>query len=173
MHIGHLVIKNFRAIEDIQLSLVPTGNVIVGPNAVGKTTILQALRLVKALLAPRAQNEAQQTLISLSAASPHFPNKIAFEALARDISKPVEIRASVVFNPVEMELLRNSGMDIARDLAAAQLGISFQNPANLIQFFASQQGIAVVKAGQEEFDGFLNGLHSEGNATLARIIREG
>jgi recombinational DNA repair ATPase RecF len=71
MHIRHVAIKNFRALEDIDCPFGPRINVIVGPNGVGKTTILQALRLTKALLAPRTQNETQQVLISLSAASPH------------------------------------------------------------------------------------------------------
>jgi predicted ATPase len=165
MYTKHLVIRNFRALEDIQFDLVPRANVIVGPNAVGKTTILQALRLVKSLLAARTQQEAQQTLISLGAASPHFPNRIATEALARDPSKPLEIRASIVFAPAEAGLLRDNREEIARNLAVAQLGLAFQNPANLIQFFASPQGKLVVDAALQQFDQFLQRL-DEGQCTL-------
>lgn len=165
MHITHLAIRNFRALEDIQLNLVPRVNVIVGPNGVGKTNVLQSIRLVKSLLAARTQQEAQQTLISLSAASPHFPNRMSPDALARDKSKPIEIRASLVFTPIEIELLRNNREDIARNMAVAQVGLSFQNPANLIQFFASPQGRQVLAAALEEFDLFLQRL-SEGQCTL-------
>jgi predicted ATP-dependent endonuclease of OLD family len=59
MYIRHVAIKNFRALEDIDCPFGARINVIVGPNGVGKTTILQALRLTKALLAPRTQNETQ------------------------------------------------------------------------------------------------------------------
>jgi predicted ATPase len=169
MHVSHLVIRNFRAIEDIQFDLVPRANVIVGPNGVGKTTILQALRLTKALLSPRSQHEAQQALISLGAASPHFPNRIAYEALGRDRSKPVEIRASVVFTPMEIELLRGNRLALAQYLAVAQLGLSFQSPASSIQFFASPQGKQVVEAGLQEFDRFMQHLDG-GQCTLGITI---
>lgn len=165
MRIDHLVIRNFRAIEDVQFDLAPRANVIVGPNAVGKTTILQALRLLKALLAPRSQQEAQQTLISLSAASPHFPNRIAGGVLARDSSRPVEVRASCVFTPEEIKELRAHRREISENLAVAQLGLAFQNPANLIQFFASPQGRQVVDAGLAAFDEFLK-RHDNGHCIL-------
>src|SRR5450631_3629719 len=64
MHISHVAIRNLRALEDIDCEFSPRINVIVGPNAVGKTRILQALRLSKALLAPRTQQETQQVLVS-------------------------------------------------------------------------------------------------------------
>jgi predicted ATPase len=166
MYVKHLVIRNFRALENIEFHLIPRVNVIVGPNAVGKTTILQSLRLVKALLAPRAQNEAQQTLISLSAASPHFPNRLYGAALARDISKPLEIRASLEFVPPEVDFLERSRAAIARDLVAAQLGLSFQSPANLIQFFASPQGLGALQAASQQFDPFFNRLRAGESSTL-------
>lgn len=166
MHISHLVVRNFRAIEDIEFDLINRVNVIVGPNAVGKTTILQALRLVKALLAPRAQNEAQQTLISLSAASPHFPNRLYGAALARDISKPLEVRAFVIFNVAEVDFFERNRAGIVRDLVAAQLGLSFQNPANLIQFFAAPQGQAAMEVASKQLDPFFGRLRSGEACTL-------
>ena len=53
MYLKMLEVKNFRALEDIRVEFNPRVNVIVGPNAIGKTTILEAIRLVKVLLAPR------------------------------------------------------------------------------------------------------------------------
>jgi hypothetical protein len=108
VHIGHLAIKNFRAIADIDCDLSPRMNVIVGPNAVGKTTILQALRLVKGLIAPRSKNEAQQVLVSLSAASPHFPQRIFLKTLARDPSLQTELRSTYVLTDTEINVLKSS-----------------------------------------------------------------
>ncbi len=65
MHIRTLKIKNFRALEDVHVEFDRRVNVIVGPNAVGKTTVLEAIRLLKALLVPRTQQESTQTLNSL------------------------------------------------------------------------------------------------------------
>jgi recombinational DNA repair ATPase RecF len=65
MHIHNIKVKNFRALEDIYVEFDSKVNVIVGPNAAGKTTVLEAVRLVKALLAPRTQSEAGQVIQSL------------------------------------------------------------------------------------------------------------
>lgn len=170
MYVSHLVIRNFRAIEDIQFDLSPRVNVIVGPNAVGKTTILQALRLVKALLAPRSQSEAQQTLISLSAASPHFQNRIYAAALTRDPGKALEIRASLVFSPSEVGYLEKNRSALIRDLVATQLGVSFQNPAGLIQFFASPQGIQALSTANQAFDPFIARLKNSEPGTLGLTL---
>ena len=57
MYIGRVVIQNFRAFHQLHFDLSAGVNVIVGPNAIGKTTILQAIRLTKAILAPRSPKE--------------------------------------------------------------------------------------------------------------------
>ena len=111
MYISHLVIKNLRALEDIDCELSRRINVIVGPNAVGKTTILQACRLSKALLAPRTQQEIQQVLVSLGAASPHFPQRVFLNSLARDLSRQIEIRCTYVLTDDEISVLRGGPSD--------------------------------------------------------------
>jgi AAA15 family ATPase/GTPase len=65
MHLSRLRIQNFRSIENIDVEFDGLINVIVGPNAIGKTTVLESIRLTKALLPPRTQGEAIQTMISL------------------------------------------------------------------------------------------------------------
>jgi len=140
MHISHVVIKNFRALEDIQFELSPKINVIVGPNAIGKTTILQAIRLPKALIAPRTPNESQQTLISMGAASPHFPQRIDLDAFWRDRGKPVEIRCTYCLTDEEITTVTNALPDVVNGLIQARLGQPFSNPVSLIQFLNSEPG---------------------------------
>ena len=70
MKIQKLKIENLRGLSDVGFEFDQPTNVIVGPNAIGKTTILEAIRLVKALLMPRHFQEGQQVLISLGAMSP-------------------------------------------------------------------------------------------------------
>jgi ABC-type cobalamin/Fe3+-siderophores transport system ATPase subunit len=118
-------------------------NVIVGPNAIGKTTVLQAIRLPKALAAPRVQSEAQQVLISLGAASAHFPNRIMLNALARDPTKQVEIRCKYVLTEGEIAVLIAAQVEITNVLMQSRLGQGFANPTVLIQFVNSPQGRAV------------------------------
>jgi len=52
MKIKKLRIQNFRGLSDVHFDFDQPTNVIVGPNAIGKTTILESIRLVKALLMP-------------------------------------------------------------------------------------------------------------------------
>lgn len=82
MRLAQFVAKNFRALEDVEVEFDNRVNVIVGPNAIGKTTVLEAIRFSKALLAPRTQNESQQTIMALGAGVPYngqmfFPEAIA------------------------------------------------------------------------------------------------
>jgi hypothetical protein len=74
MRIQNVEIENLRGIEAIHFEPDKLVNVIVGPNAIGKTTILEGIRLTKAMLAPRYFQETQQALISLG----QFPRNSNF-----------------------------------------------------------------------------------------------
>jgi predicted ATPase len=150
MHISHLVIKNFRGLEHIECELSSKMNVIVGPNAVGKTSILQAIRIAKSLTAARVQTEAFQTLISLGAASPHFPQRISLQGLARDMTKQLEIRCTYQLTDAEIALLNASQSQIVQRLIAGRLGQSFSNPAELIQYLQSPNGQSAVHTTEPE-----------------------
>ena len=55
LHLRTLTIKNFRALDDITVDFTTRVSVIVGPNAAGKTTVIEAARLAKALLAVKSR----------------------------------------------------------------------------------------------------------------------
>jgi putative ATP-dependent endonuclease of the OLD family len=48
MYLAELAIKNFRRLSDVTLRFVPGLNVLVGPNNVGKTAVVDALRALLA-----------------------------------------------------------------------------------------------------------------------------
>ncbi|MES2256472.1 MAG: ATP-dependent endonuclease [Pseudomonadota bacterium] len=48
MYLAELSIKNFRRLNDVRLNFVPGLNVLVGPNNVGKTAVVDALRALLA-----------------------------------------------------------------------------------------------------------------------------
>jgi len=50
MKLRHVSIKNFKKLTDIRFSIEKDLSVIVGPNAVGKSTVFEAIRLAKAIL---------------------------------------------------------------------------------------------------------------------------
>jgi predicted ATP-binding protein involved in virulence len=166
MYVQHLAIRNFRALEDIDCELSPRINVIVGPNAVGKTTILQAMRLVKALLAPRTNHETQQVLISLGAATPHFPQRVFAESLLRDTNKPLEIRCTYVLTDNEIAILQGSNSEIVQSLIASRLGQQFASPATLIAFMQSPQGQHALKQTHTELTEYFARLQTEKTVLL-------
>jgi predicted ATPase len=170
MHINHLIIRNLRALEEIDCALGPRINVIVGPNGVGKTTILQALRLTKALLAPRTQNETQQVLVSFGAASPHFPQRVFLNSLARDTSKQIEIRANFQFTQSEISALQASLPSLVQGLVTSRLGQAFASPTALIGFFQSAQGLQALQAAQIEMTGILQKLQNDKSLVLGVTI---
>lgn len=140
MHLTNIKIKNFRALEDIYVDFSSNVNVIVGPNAAGKTTVLEAVRLLKALLAPRMPNEAAAVLQSLGASSPHLPNRIRIQAIARAPEKDVLIGCRFWIGESELEALTDGGDAIARAIVQGQLGQNFAAPEALVAFLASTDG---------------------------------
>ena len=145
LHLRTLAIKNFRALEDITVDFTTRVSVIVGPNAAGKTTVIEAVRLAKALLAPRTQSEAQQLLQSLGAFSPHVPQRLRLQAIAQDVSKPLVIRTHYEFAPEEIETLRVAKTQIATALIQSEGGQAFASPDALIAFLSSDAGKANLK----------------------------
>lgn len=163
MHVKSLKVKNFRALEDIDVDFDSRVNVIVGPNAVGKTTVLEAIRLVKSLLSPRTQNESMQVLFSLGASSPHLPQQISLAALARNQNLPVVIGVRFELSQEEIEWLEASIQLICRGLVQARMGQAFMNPLTLVSFLSTQQGQDALESAQLEVQRALAQLKDERN----------
>jgi predicted ATPase len=140
LHLRTLTVKNFRALQDITVDFTTRVSVIVGPNAAGKTTVIEAVRLAKAMLAPRTQSEAGQILQSLGASSPHVPQRLRLQAIAQDVTKPLEIRTHYEFASEEIEALRAAKTPIATSLIQAQGGQAFASPDSLLAFLSSDAG---------------------------------
>ena len=162
MHISHVVIRNFKVLADIECDLSPSINVIVGPNAVGKTTVLQAIRAAKALAAPRTQNEAWQTLISLGAASPHFPQRLFLRDLAGDRERLVEVRCTYVPTKDELDAVRASLPEFVRAIVASRLGQAFSNPVVLTQYLQSPAGQQTTMSVTKEVGDALQKIERDG-----------
>jgi predicted ATPase len=170
MHISHIIIRNLRALEEVDCPLGARINVIVGPNGVGKTTILQALRLSKALLAPRTQQETQHVMVSLGAASPHFPQRVFLNSLARDPSKQMEVRATYELTTAEISTLQSSLPALVQGLVANRMGQQFTNPTALIAFLQSPVGQQALGAAQTELTGTLDILRRDRSLVLGIIM---
>ncbi len=172
MHIQSVSIKNFRALEEIQVEFDGKVNVIVGPNAAGKTTILEAIRLLRAILIPRTPSEAGQVLQALSASSPHMPTQMRLQAIARDIRKPVKIGCRFRLCTEEVEMLKKGVDSIANGLIQSQVGQSFAGPGALIGFLASSQGKQMLEANEPLIAAAISRVQSTKQCFLELTISE-
>ena len=150
MWLKTVTIQNFRNIENLLISFDRRANVIVGPNAIGKTTLLEAIRLTKAALAPRTVNETQQAFMGLGALSPHNPLNLNYGALARNLAQPVVIDAEFELVAKEVEALDNLVPNLATGLVRAGLGPQAlaQGPLALVQYLSSEEGKSQLAAVQ-------------------------
>jgi energy-coupling factor transporter ATP-binding protein EcfA2 len=145
MRIKRVWAVNFRGLSDIKLTDSHDINVVVGPNAVGKSTLLEAIRLAKSILSPRFPNEAQQALVTIGALSPHFQaigsSGIDISALANDMTKEVTIGFCLQLSTEELTTVQKAIDQIALILLQNQLAGS-GNDGNLAltQFLSSVSG---------------------------------
>jgi predicted ATPase len=148
MHLTRLRINNFRALEEIDVSFDSRVSVIIGPNAIGKTTVLEAIRLAKGILAPRTQNEANQVLISLGALSPHLPQRLFSAAMTNKPDFPLSVKCTYRLADDELALLRSVAPTMSTNIAQQSAGMSFTSPAQAQAFLSSPMGHAALAASQ-------------------------
>ena len=160
MELRTLRIKNFRGLTNIETEFSSGVSVIVGPNAIGKTSILEAIRLAKALLAPRIPNESLQTLVSLGAAVPHLPQQLIADGLVQDTSQKLEICCQYHLSEDEVNTLENNKRAIAVNLILNRNNIT--NPANSTSFLSSPFGQNLLENTQKELEFGLKSLIENG-----------
>lgn len=188
MHLRSLTVRNFRALKDIHVDFDKRVSVVVGPNAIGKTTILEAVRLAKAMLLPRTPNESTQTLFSLGASSPHFPQRLRIDAIARDPQQSILIGCRFAITDDEYLTLAESTEQIANSMVQTRLGQSFANQGALISYLSSVPGQQQLVVARKEIKSTLEavrtsricaieltispkeGLRASGNAVEASLV---
>ena len=173
MKIRKLIIENLRGLSHVECNFDKSINIIVGPNAIGKTTILEAVRMVKALLMPRYFGEGQQVLTSLGALSPHpqLASYLDFGALARDITEPIRISMSIELGPNEVEFIKSGKEQIAFEMLKGQLGRNDeQGHFALTQYLSSPQGQQAFAAARKGVDEQLTRLQAPHTVTIGLTI---
>lgn len=167
MHLHRLRITNFRALENIEAEFDSLVSVIIGPNAIGKTSILEAIRLAKATLASRTQNEGNSTLNRLGITSPHMPQQVFAGALTNKTDQPTVIRCSFKAEPSEIAAIEQLIPQLAPNLALQNIGLGFGSPAQVMGFLSSPQGQGAVEQARsllaQEFSRFRESAHLEIN----------
>lgn len=142
MKLRSLSIRNFRALEDVHIDGVDSARAIViaGPNAIGKTTVLEAIRALKVILAPTYQTETQEGLRDMGAMPQGLPS-IEYGALAKDISKPLTVECEFILDDRDFELIRGSTPRLALQRLADRLGIGpDEAEVRMVPYLSSDEG---------------------------------
>jgi hypothetical protein len=166
MHLKRLRISNFRSLEDVDIELDSLVSVIIGPNAIGKTTVLEAIRLAKAVLSPRTQAESNQTLNALGITSPHIPQTLFPAALTSNSNKPTKVSAIFKAEVEEIIKIRSMIPQLIPRLAQQSIGINFGNPTQAMAFFASPQGVGALRNAQIQMDTEFSKIENSGRLEL-------
>jgi predicted ATPase len=172
MNLDTLAIRNFRGLDNITIRFDKSANVIVGPNAVGKTTVLEALRLVKGTLAPRTFDETQHVFVTLGAISPHNPQRLNYAVLARDPTRSLNITAKFSLGPNEVARLDTMVPELATAMVRASLGpgAAANGPLVLVQYLSSIAGIQALTKAQADVTTQLSNLRNTSRITLDLTI---
>lgn len=167
MRLAELKIKNFRGLEDISLSGTEqaTAITIAGANAVGKTTILEAIRLLKVVLAPTYGQETVEALRDMGVMVAGQLN-LEISSIIRNPRIPLTITASFILDEEEIIYLRTMLPQWSRQRLAGRLGInSDEMNTKLIPFLSSQEGQKSLEDSQNSI------IESLDNLSTSRCIK--
>ncbi len=172
MKITHCLIKNFRGLEDITLDFNSDICLIAGPNAIGKSTVLEAIRLNRALLLSRYATEGQMVLFSLGAVA--NPNQIMFRggyfdysSIARNPASDILIRIKVRLEEFELAKINSALPALALDYLRGSMGGQLQQDQGaLAQFLSSEAGMAQLASAQVEMRKFVSTLNTTDSLCL-------
>ncbi|MEM6485367.1 MAG: AAA family ATPase [Pseudomonadota bacterium] len=114
MRVRSLSIKNFRAIESFEASDLTDFVVIAGPNGCGKSTVLDALRLVKSAYVP---DEYKRWFQEFGINIDRVTN---FDALLRVRNQPAVIASEIELSEQERDFILNHACNIALAVLANQ-----------------------------------------------------
>lgn len=139
MKFKKISIRNFRKLENIEFECAPGITTIVGPNGIGKSSILDAIRIVKAILLPAARDETQQSLQFLGVFSPHIQQVLLDSIVAdQNIEASIELKIEVLAE--ELDGLKRGFEDFVLFRLQNQLGQANIASINLIGFLSTPLG---------------------------------
>ena len=107
MHIESLRISNFRAIHDLRLTNLSDLVVVAGINGCGKSSIFNAIRLLKSAYGDYHSNELQTWFSEFQLDL----NRVSHDSrgVLGSNERPLEIAADFRFAPEELQFLRRAG----------------------------------------------------------------
>ena len=115
MKITRLEVKNFKAIEHVEMQEIDDMVVVAGPNGCGKSCILDSIRLVKSLYGGYVANEWQQWTGEFLINQQH--SKWGMKKVLRNKNIESTIELDVVIEPQELDYLKGRKQILMEELA--------------------------------------------------------
>ena len=109
MKFKSISIKNFRAIDNIEINDMKSLTVIAGPNGCGKSTIFDAIRLVKSVYGGYQPNEWQHWMSEFQI---NFNNKKEIESLFQNKNMSIIIQIVLCMSETEKEYLEKKSFSL-------------------------------------------------------------
>ncbi len=119
LRLRYLAIKNFKAIRELELADLTDAIVVAGPNGCGKSSIFDALRLLKSAYGQYHQNEYGQWFSEFDINADHLEREA--ERILFDPAKGLSIQAELELSEGEVEHLSANAFVIYRSLRWSQL----------------------------------------------------
>lgn len=167
MRIVKLVVRNFRAIDYIEIDSDSTMVVIAGPNGCGKSCVLDAIRLAKSTYGGYDSNEFNSWFGEFQI-NPNSPTEC--RKVLRDKFKDALIKIEVSLHSNEVRYLRENSSDIAeREAVRLRLpGVSFEEWSRRLKP-SRQLAEAVIR----EVEATANNVDNDIKQRLERERQEG
>ncbi len=105
MRLVEFTVANFRAIREVHLEPKNRLVVLVGPNGIGKTSVFDALRLLKVVWGQYYAAEPAETLADMLFASPST-SEVFYDAIVRHGADEARVEATFTLGKAEIDVLR-------------------------------------------------------------------
>lgn len=115
MHITSLTIKNFRGVKYAEMKDLGTTVIVAGPNGCGKSTIFDAIRLLKTVYGEYQPGEIHQWFNEFQMPQDEF-GRVDLIPLLNKRDTPLELRCTIRLHPDERAYLAANG---AREISGA------------------------------------------------------
>jgi len=163
-------IRNFRGLKDIEFNTQAQVTVIVGPNAVGKTSIFEAIRFHKALLIPTSLGESLTVLSNMGAFFAPTQS-ILLPAILGNVNEKMEIKLSTVVTEEEIKVIERWLPQLAPLHLRNKLAVApGQQDLALLQYLSSPAGREGLEQATKEMSEAGEALRSNRRLSPTLII---